>query len=53
MVELVFRDSSERTLEYWPSLMLPNGELKNIESEKRMFNTAQMSVDEFIEEELE
>ncbi|CDW72920.1 UNKNOWN [Stylonychia lemnae] len=53
MVELVFSDSNQRTLEYWPSLMLPNGELKNIQSEKRMFNTASMPVDEYIEQELD
>lgn len=37
---LVFKPSNERMLDYWPSLQMPNGELKNVESLFVMFNTA-------------
>jgi len=39
-VALVFKASNERTLDYWPGLQKANGELRDIESDFIMFNTA-------------
>eukprot|EP00347_Sterkiella_histriomuscorum_P021058 403335423 len=51
-ISLVFKPQNERTFDYWKSLQLPNGELKNLDSEEVMFNTAQQQIDEYIEKEM-
>ena len=52
-VSLKFKDMFERQLSYWPSLKQPNGELKNIDSDFRYFNTSQKPIDQFIKEDLD
>ena len=44
-ISLIFKDSKERILDYWPELKLPNGELNDLDSTYTLFNTAQMPID--------
>ena len=53
-VALVFKEFKDRLSNYWAELKIPNSnELKPIKSVDVFFNTAQLDVDDFIEQELE
>ena len=53
-VVLVFREAGDRMLDYWEEIQIPGTrEVRPIKSDEIFFNTAQLDVDEYIEQELE